>query len=98
MKNLKTFATTMALAGIIMMGVSSANAGLLMSDFTGGTNDVPCGTNEKVDSGILMSDATGIIVSGFTGIIVSGFTGIIVSGVKGDNNCVKVDNGIMLAD
>jgi hypothetical protein len=62
MKNLKKFATTLALAGIIMMGASSAKAGLLMSDFTGGSNDQSCST--KVDSGILMSDLTGIIIGG----------------------------------
>ncbi len=97
MKNLKTFATTLTLAGIIMMGTSAAKAGLMLADFTGGNNDRPCTTNTKVDSGILMSDATGIIVSGFTGIIVSGFTGIIVSGLK-DNNCAKVDSGILMSD
>ncbi len=90
MKNIKKFATTLALAGIIMMGVSSANAGLLMSDFAGGSTDVPCETEVKVDSGI--------IVSGLTGIIVSGFTGIIVSGIKADNDCVKVDSGILMSD
>ena len=37
MKNLKKIATTLSLAGIIMMGVSNANAGLLMSDFAGGS-------------------------------------------------------------
>ena len=74
MKNLKTYATTLALAGIIMMGVSSAKAGLLVSDFTGGNEPQPCSTTDKgvkFDSGILMSDLTGIIVSGFTGILMS---------------------------
>jgi hypothetical protein len=87
MKNLKKFATTLALAGIIMMGASSAKAGLLMSDFTGGSNDQPCST--KVDSGILMSDLTGIIIGGFTGIIIGGLK---------DNNCVKADSGILMSD
>ena len=75
MKNLKKYATTLALAGIIMMGVSTAKAGLLMSDLTGGNEPQPCSTTDKgvnVDSGIIVSGLTGIIVSGLTGIIVSG--------------------------
>jgi hypothetical protein len=89
MKNLKKFATTLALAGIIMMGVSSANAGIMLADLVGGNNDQPCSTEVKVDSGI--------IIGGLTGIIIGGFTGIIIGGLK-DNNCVKVDSGILMSD
>ncbi len=89
MKNLRTFATTLALAGIIMTGASSAKAGIMLADLMGGNADQPCTSEVKVDSGI--------IVSGLTGIIVSGFTGIIVSGLRTDD-CVKVDSGILMSD
>ena len=92
MKNFKKFATTLALAGIIMMGVSNAKAGFLMSDLKGGTDTQPCTskTNTNVDSGI--------IVSGLTGIIVSGLTGIFISDLREAKGCEKVDNGIMISD
>lgn len=89
MKKFRNLVATAALAGIIMMGTTSANAGMLLSDFAGGDTptDNPCTleTKVKVNHGIIVSGVTGIIVSGL-GIIVSGFTkdaptncGIIVS-------------------
>jgi hypothetical protein len=79
MKKLTNLVATFALAGIILMSVSSANAGFLISDFGGRTETPnPCKekTDVKVDNGIIVSGFTGIIVSGFTGIIVSGYTDI----------------------
>jgi hypothetical protein len=87
MKNLKKIATTMALAGIIMMGVTSAQAGLLMSDFMGGTTEQPC--TDKLDEGIIVNDIVGIIVSGLTGIIVNDFS---------PNTCENVNHGILMSD
>ena len=79
MKKLTNLVATFALAGIIMMGVSTANAGFLMSDF-GSRPETPspckAKTKVKVDHGIIVSGFTGIIVSGFTGIIVSGYNDI----------------------
>ena len=73
MKTLKKLAATLTLAGIIIIGVTNnANAGMLLSDFTGGSDTpAPCEerADTKVDSGIIVS-LRGIIVS-FTGIIVS---------------------------
>lgn len=91
MKNLKKFATTLALAGIIMMGVSNAKAGLLMSDFAGGDGSQPCTVDAQFDDGIIVSGFTGIIVSGLTGIIVSGFTA---------EDCASSDSltGILMSD
>ena len=79
MKKLTNLVATFALAGIIMMSVSTANAGFLISDFGGRTETPsPCKqkTKNKVNHGILMGDFTGIIVSGLTGIIVSGYNDI----------------------
>ncbi len=87
MKNLKKILASLTLAGIIMMGVTSANAGLLLSDFAGGSNE-PC-SETKSDTAVIMSEATAIIVSGFTAIIVSGLS---------NDDCVRVDNGILLGD
>ena len=62
MKKIKGLVATFALAGIIMMGVSSANAGVMLSDYTG-TNNTPAPCKVKFDRGFLVSDfsATGII-------------------------------------
>lgn len=90
MKNLKKIATTLTLTGIIMMGVTSTKAGLLMSDFAGG--EQPCTT---VNTDINIDSA--VIVSGFTGVIVSGFMGVIVSGLSSDN-CEQVNHGLLMTD
>ena len=92
MKNLKKIATTLTLTGIIMMGVTSANAGLLMTDFAGGDNNQPCTTEKidiNVDSGIIMSGLTGIIMSGLTGILMSDFS---------PNTCEQSDFGLLMVD
>jgi DNA/RNA endonuclease YhcR with UshA esterase domain len=85
MKNLRNLLATVTLMAVMMIGAVNANAGLLVSDFTGTPTEDPC-SETKVDSGI--------IVTGFTGIIVTGFTGIIVTGaVDSDTNC-----GILMTD
>ncbi len=70
MKNIKKLVATITLAGIIIIGVTNANAGVLVGDFSKDDTN-PCSeqVETKVDSGIIVS-LTGIIVS-FTGIIVS---------------------------
>lgn len=92
MKNLKKIATTLTLTGIIMMGVTSTKAGLLMTDFAGGNNNQPC-TTEKIDINV----NSGIIIGGLTGIIIGGLTGILMSDLS-PNNCEQVDNGILMSD
>ena len=79
MKKLTNLVASFVLAGIIIMSVSTANAGFLISDFGGGDQTPnPCKAKSeiKVDNGIIVSGFTGIIVSGFTGIIASGYTDV----------------------
>lgn len=92
MKNIKNFVAGVALAGILSMGVSTANAGILMADATGMENPNPCSEKQevKVDSGIL--------VTGF-GILVTGFTGILVTGAAADTKTpTQTDCGILMTD
>jgi hypothetical protein len=85
MKNLKNLMAAVTLLAILVLGTGSANAGILMSDFTGGSED-PCTEGPtKYDSGILMSDFTGIILHR---------VGIILH--KGDSG--QVDCGILMSD
>jgi hypothetical protein len=90
MKNLKNLMTTVTLLAILVIGTGSANAGILMSDFTGGQED-PCTEGPtKYNSGILMSDFTGVILHGF-GVILHGF-----GTDKGGDG--QVDCGILMSD
>ncbi len=70
MKKVRKFLATATLATVLLCGTSIANAGLLISDLTGGETNPPC-TEQS---------ATGILVVGFTGILVVGLTGILVVG------------------
>ena len=93
MKNCKKIIATLTMVGIIMMGVTATNAGILMSDFTGADNNpAPCSLDNS------KGDFIGIIVGGFTGIIVGGFTGVSVEPVNNDEICVRVDSGILMSD
>ena len=92
MKNLKKIATTLTLTGIIMMGVTSTKAGLLMSDFAGGDNNQPC-TTETTD----INTDSAIIMSGFASTIVSALTGLLMSDFAG-NNCEQADFGLLMTD
>ena len=92
MKNLKRLAATITLTGIIMMGVSSAKAGILMSDLTG-TQNCAGANAQAVDS----AGVTGIILHDIVGIIVHDIVGILIADING-KGCVQVDNGILLAD
>lgn len=71
MKTIKKLASTLALAGIIIIGVSSAKAGIIVSLSETSKSETPCTEtiDSKVEHGIIVS-LTGIIVS-LTGIIVS---------------------------
>ena len=83
---MKNVFTIIALVGILVLGSTVANAGLLVSDFAPTTTN-PCSEQTT-------KQGTGIIVAGFTGIIVAGFTGIIVAGLTED---VPVNCGIIVA-
>jgi len=88
MKNLKNLLAAVTLMAILMIGSSTAKAGLLMSDLADGSGD-PCTVNDE-DS---MTN-TGIILVGYTGIILTGYTGIILTGYADpDTNC-----GILITD
>ena len=58
----------MAMMGIIIAGFTSANAGIIMSDFT--STEAQTTTEAKDDKGIIVVNLTGIIVVNLTGIIV----------------------------
>ena len=93
MKNLKNMLAAITLTAVLMLGATSANAGILLSDLAGTVNQNPCTEQTtKVDGGIAIND--GIIVAGFTGIIVAGFTGIIVAGAAD----TPVNCGILMSD
>jgi hypothetical protein len=94
MKNLRNLMTGFVLAVVIMLGVGTANAGILMSDFKGEAPQPCTETNTKVDNGVIVTGLTGVIVTGFTGVIVTGFTGVIVTGAIE----TKTDCGILMTD
>lgn len=91
MKNLKNLMAAITLLAVLVLSTTSANAGIIVSDFTGSNGDNPCTDKDgvKVDSGILMSDLGGIIIAGFTGIIIAG---------KSGSGGTPVDCGIILGD
>lgn len=94
MTNLKNLLATITLLAVIVLGTTSANAGLIMSDFAGQGND-PCS-----ESGDVKLDM-GIIVAGITGIIVAGRDGIIVAGKDDTQDCgiiVAGRDGILMSD
>lgn len=72
MKNLKKMIATLGLAVVMMMTVSTANAGIIIGDAKGDTNQPCTEQKEKTDWGMILSDFTGVIVYGFTGIIIVG--------------------------
>jgi hypothetical protein len=95
MKNLRNLMTGFVLAVVLMIGVGSANAGILMTDDFKETTSQPCTeTGTKVDSGVIVTGITGVIVTGFTGVIVTGLTGVIVTGAID----TKTDCGVIVVD
>ncbi|CAN5321822.1 hypothetical protein BH10ACI1_BH10ACI1_30950 [soil metagenome] len=71
MKNLKNMLAAITLTAVLMLGATSANAGILLSDFTGTSNQNPCTEQTtKNNGGVAVND--GILVAGFTGILVAG--------------------------
>lgn len=97
MKNLKNMLAAVTLLAVLVLGTTSANAGLLMSDFVNPNQNDPCVETEDtgLDTGIIVAGFTGIIVAGRGGIIVAGRDGIIVAG-KGVTP--QVNCGILMGD
>lgn len=81
MKNFKKLFAALTLTVVLAFGTNLASAGLLISDFTGGSGDPCTQPTETVDS------VTGIIVLGFTGLLISDFA---------DTNTPPVDCGIIV--
>jgi hypothetical protein len=100
MTNLKNLLATITLLAVVVLGTTSANAGLIMSDFTGQGNNNPCTANDgvKLDMGIIVAGITGFIVAGRTGIIVAGRDGIIVAGKDNCGIIVAGRDGILMSD
>ncbi len=84
MKNFRNFLAATLMFTVLAFGTSVANAGLLISDFTGGDTPEPC-TEKSAEPD------WGIIVEGFAGIIVEGFIGIIVEGATEENCGIIVE-------
>jgi len=82
MKNLRNLLATVTLTAVLMISVSTAKAGILLSDLKNGDSQ-PC-TSTKVDNGILVT-LSGILVT---------LTGILVT-VSDDT---PVDCGILMTD
>lgn len=86
MKNLRNLMTGFVLAAVIMFGVGTANAGILMSDFKETTPQSCTEPETKIDYGVIVTGLVGVIVTGFTGVIVTGAVdtqtdcGVIVTG------------------
>lgn len=87
--------TGFVLAAVLMLGVGTANAGILMTDGFKDTTPQPCTEPDtRVDNGVIVTGLTGVIVTGFTGVIVTGFTGVIVTGaVDTQEDCGVIVTG-----
>jgi hypothetical protein len=93
MNKSKRFLTTMTMMAILLAGVISTNAGILMTDGYKSQTPQTC-TEEKVDNGVIVTGLVGVIVTGFTGVIVTGFTGVIVTGAME----TSTDCGVIVTD
>ena len=89
MRNLRNLLATFTLVVVLLVTASTAKAGLLVSDLTGGNTETPC-SETKVDTKINW----GVIINGFTGVIINGFTGVIINDITDTNtNCGVIING-----
>jgi aspartokinase len=68
MTNLKKLMMTAAMMGIIMAGLTSANAGILLTDSA--SNNAQTTTEAKEDKGIVITGFIGIVITGLTGIVI----------------------------
>ena len=84
MKNVRNMLMSASMTGILLMGSTFANAGIIVAGFRSDSDSKqpadPCTTStvsKKSTTGIIVTD--GIIVAGIAGIIVAGIAGIIVT-------------------
>ena len=70
MTNLKKLMMTATMMGILLTGLTTAKAGIIMSDVR--STDAQTSTEAKDDKGIVITGFTGIIITGFTGIVITG--------------------------
>lgn len=96
MKKMKKIASAMVLSGVIMMGVNTAQAGVIVNLNDGTKNPSTCSesinkSGERVDHGVIVN-LTGVIVN-FTGVIVN-LAGDIFGDKKADTpvNCGVIVN------
>jgi hypothetical protein len=88
MKNLKNLLTAIALMSVLMISVSTAKAGILMSDFKASEEQI-C-TETKKDS----KTNWGIVITSLTGIVITSLTGIVITSAAD----TPVDCGILMSD
>ncbi len=63
MKNMRNLLATVTLMAILMIGASTAKAGIIMNDGLKNDAPKPC-TETKTDSGVLVTGFTGVLVTG----------------------------------
>ncbi len=68
MRKLKKLFAAVTLTTVLTFGATFANAGLLISDFSGGDSK-PCA--DTTSSGV-----TGVLITGFTGVLITGATDV----------------------
>ena len=77
MKNLKNIATAATLTAVLMMGATTSQAGIIISDRAEGINQCEQAEESFVDSivtaisGLLMSDRSGLLMSDRSGLLIS---------------------------
>ena len=78
MKNLKNIAAAATLTAVLMMGATTAQAGLMVSD-RAATGAEQCAEEETGFFGLLVSDLAGLLMSDRAGLLVSDRAGLLVS-------------------
>lgn len=77
MKNLRNLMATITLMAVLMIGASTANAGILLTDGLKSDAPQPCTEKQgetKTDWGIVITSFTGIVITSFTGIVITSAT------------------------
>ena len=106
MTKLKNIAAAATLTAVLMMGATSAQAGIMISDRAEGINQCEQAEEGFVDSivtaisGLLMSDRSGLLVSDRSGLLVSDRSGLLVSDRAETSGCQQETNraGLLISD
>ena len=99
MKNLKNIATAIALVAVLTLGTFNANAGLLLSDSAGTSNQ--CVKTRTFNFGTFnFRTLTGILASGVTGMLLSDKAGMLLSDglMLSDSNRQTCRQGLLMSD